>query len=150
MKKIFIMFLLSFSFTFSSKFENFNLNLLKKELLMNAYDCNEDGDYLFFKKRVGKYEEKITVFLVNGNVYSIDMISTHFFSPPNKKKITANLNEEFEWIKSSFNDSKLVAKINEVLKNIDKYEQMDLVEFGDYYIRITNFDTEQSIKISLD
>ncbi|MGL5950450.1 MAG: hypothetical protein ACRCZH_03430 [Cetobacterium sp.] len=150
MKKIFIMFLLSFSFAFASKFENFNLDLLKKEMLMNAYDYKEEGDYLFFKKRDGKYEERITVFLFDKKVYSLLITSNHFFSQPNKKKMNQNLIELFDLTKKSINDPKLTNKVSNILKKLNDSKPGELIEFNNYYIRTSNLDVEQSVKISLD
>ncbi|MGL4998907.1 MAG: hypothetical protein ACRC5T_08080 [Cetobacterium sp.] len=150
MKKILLMLLLSFNFAFASKFENFNLDLLKKEVLLNNYDYKEKGNYLYFEKKDGSYVEEITIFLLNKKVYSLLITSNHHFSQPNQKKINKNLIELFDLTKKSINDPQLTNKVSNILKKLNNSEEFGLTEFNNYYIRTTNFNGEQSVKISLD
>lgn len=150
MKRLFIfVFLLLGVLSFSNPLKNVNLSLLEKELLRKDYSIEKTDGYLFFNLANGKYKQNITIYISNGEIQRLSLISSHFNLKPNKNIMGDNLNKMFEIIKPSLENKNLIDKIENVLKNINNTSSFGLIEEKDYMIRTTNLDNEKSVSIEL-
>lgn len=153
MKKIFgIIYFFICILSFGNPLKDTDIDMLKRSLLQQDYSMKEgeSGDYLFFNASQGKYKQRVTLYIPQKEILSLEIVSSHFTSQPDKEFINDNLKKIFKIIKPSLKNKNLSTKIDTILNKINKTDNFDLFEEKDYYIRTTNLEKEESIRITLD
>lgn len=151
MKKIILVLTLIFSFTLSygNEISKIDKTGIIKIFKQNGFSSKSEGDYIFLRKRKGKVEEKVTVFLFEDKVYSIDLISNHFHVSPNKLLMEKNLKDMINLLKTQIKSNEFNSLITKAFNDIEK-ESFGIVESDSGIIRTTNLKTEKSLSIGQD
>lgn len=148
MKKIILILMLLFSFlTFTEDLELKGVNVEKIEqvLLSQGFDIKRDGEYIFFKKREAKFEQKVTIFLFDEKPSSIEIVSTHFNINPDQEEVYEKLKYSVRQVNKGIENSEISTWLKKVSENLVENE---FIERPDFVIRAFDFGGEKSIKVS--
>lgn len=151
MKKIILVLILSLSFTFSyaNEISKINKNEVVKIFKQNGFNSKSEGNYIFLNKRKGKINKKVTIFLLDGKIYSIDLISNNFYVSPDKLLMKENLRNMIDLLITQIKSKELNLLITKSFDNLEK-ENFGIVESDNTIIRTTNLKTEKSLSIGQD
>lgn len=151
MKKIIVLMMVVFifSFGFSNEISKIDEGNIIRAYTYDGFEYEQDGDYINFKKRIGKYEQRVNVFIHNGKVYSIHLTSSHYHLRPNIDKINSELSSMIQILKSITKSKDLNKLIDSGYKNI-KNKPFGIIESKNGIVRTTDLDTEMGLSIESD
>lgn len=150
MKKFFsIIYLFICILSFGNPLKDTDIDMLKRSLLQQDFSMKDgdSGDYFFFNTAQGKYKQRVVLYIPGKELLSLEIVSSHFTSNPDKEFINDNLKKVFKIIKPSLKNKNLIIKIDNLLNKINKTDSFDLFEEKDYSIKTTNLEKEESIQI---
>lgn len=150
MKKLILVLMILFSsLSFSKDLELKGVNVKKIEqvLLSQGFYSKRDGEYIFLKKREAKFEQRVTIFLLNEKPCSIEIVSAHFNVNPDKEEISEKLKYSVRQVNKGIENSEISTELKKASENLEKN---NLIEKSEFIIRTFDFGGEESIKISID
>jgi hypothetical protein len=150
MKRLILVLMVLFSLSiFARDFELKGVNVKKIEqvLLSQGFNSKRDGEYIFLKKREAKFEQRVTIFLLNEKPCSIEVTSAHFNINPDEEEVSEKLKYSIRQVNKGIENSEISTELKKASENLD---ENGLIEKDDFIIRAFDFGGEKSVKVSID
>lgn len=149
MKKIILALMLlisTLSFSKDLELKGVNVKKIEQVLLSQGFNSKRDGEYIF-EKREAKFEQRVTMVLLNEKPCSIEIVSVHFNVNPDKEEVYEKLKYSVRQVNKGIENPEISQELKKAAEDLEKN---GFIEKPDFVIRAFDFGGEKSIKVSID